>query len=388
MKFWLLAAIIILALPSLRYLWRHIAERMARRTLYGRRGPTNWRTPWGVPRSICALLLLGAIAAYLFTPHADALAGLPILGPLVSAALGGILLVMVVRGLAHGTIRPLTEHIFNRYDRRRDPWAYWASVVWNAAIGGFLFAIGITLIATAPRDAMAQRCNNFDGPPNDIIAACSGLLTLDGEDAAERAAWFAARGSAQFRLRAIPAAMADYRRSIKLDPVQRYTRYNLALTLIETRRTADALRELDRAVLIDPDHLDTRLRRAELYVQSGQPQRAIDDLTDFHRRRPIEPIPIAMRGTIYASLGKDAEASADFARARAIEPGNAIAVKGEAILACEAGDWRGAIPLLSVALEQYPGDRFLIALRAEAYRQVGDTAQANRDGAAMARATH
>lgn len=380
----LLALLAGLAFPSIRYLWRASVDGWERRKPFGRHRPPDWRTPWGMPRAIVTLSVLGGLAAFLFTPFADEIGAEPILYPVLTAACGALILTMVVRGLASGSIRPLSEQVFNRYQRDRHPMRFWASATWNSLVGGLVFAIGTMMVLSAPHDGRVARCLDHAERPRDSIAACGQLLAGKRGSVVQRAEWFDARGIALHRLHAIRPAMADYRRAIRLDPRQSHTHYNLALLQIDTGDLGGALYELDIAARLDPDHLDTRLRRAELYLHTARPQQAIDDLTDIHRRRPIEPIPIAMRGLIFAGQGKEAHARADFAAARAIEPGNPIAIKGDALLAMNAYDWPAAARHLTAALDRYPGDRWLLASRAAVYRHLDDVAGKPRDLAAIA----
>lgn len=375
-----------LSFAPIRYLWRAAGDRRARHGPYVRRRPTNWRTPWGTPRSILTLLPLAAAAAWLFTPAADDFGTGEVFWPALLALGGAAVLAMVRHGIFRGRMWPITGFDLATVRRDREPGWFWVSTVWNTLIGGLVLWIGVAIFLSAPHDARVAECVDDDDHPREQIAACSALLTSERGDTGDRADWFAARGSAHYRLRATQAAMADYRRSIRLDPNQRYTHYNLSLTLYDTRDLTGALREVDTAARLDPDDLDTRLRRTDLYLQTNQPQRAIDDLTDYHRRRPIEPLPIATRGLIHAMLRHEAPARADFAAARAIEPGNPVAIKGEAILALNAGDWPAAVRHLTAALERYPGDLWLLQLRSVAYFRMGDGLHANEDLAAIAAA--
>jgi hypothetical protein len=136
--------------------------------------------------------------------------------------------------------------------------------------------------------------------------------------------------------------------------------YQKAIQLQRDNRLGDALRELDKAVALDPDMASYRIARGNLYLLTGNPVLAILDYKEWTR---IDP----KSDSAYGELGKAFEANKDYdsaigaySTAISLDPRNSLYYYGRADSLQEKnklwdalGDYKEAVKLLTTSVK-YP----------------------------------
>jgi tetratricopeptide (TPR) repeat protein/predicted aspartyl protease len=120
-------------------------------------------------------------------------------------------------------------------------------------------------------DRAAEQAAAASAPPPDALN--------DADALARRAAGSVARGD-------FVRALADYDRACALDP--RSARYfsERAAVHLSLKQGADAAKDFDAAVRLDPANAGTRMQRAELRVESGDRDGALQDLATLDSTLP------------------------------------------------------------------------------------------------------
>jgi Flp pilus assembly protein TadD len=303
--------------------------------------------------NLTILVVLVALAGFIFTPAAAAFAHSPSFWPIVMIAIGGCALFSVLKGLATGRIEPLTRGFNNEYQREAQPKRFWASMTWNGTFAAMCFFGGFMGIGQESRHALEDRCYDArrEYSARESLTACNQLIGDWDRTNGNLAGLLAARGAAHYRLGETPAALADYGAALRADPKNANAYIGRGLIFLDTRK-------LDQAEA---------------------------DFSQAHILKPGEAMPLADRGMAYAWALDRPRAEQDFAAARAIDPSNLIVLHGEALLAMNAGDMNRAIDRLTRAVAISPDDRWSLSLRAAAYRQLGDDRKARVDVAAVRR---
>lgn len=141
-----------------------------------------------------------------------------------------------------------------------------------------------------------------------------------------------------------------------------------------------ALAEFDHALRLEPSGcyivFQTRYR---VYLDLGQPQKAIDDLTKAIAISPGAWHLYKERGQIYSILKKNDLAIADLTRANSLKPDEDLIYqrRGDCYMAC--GNYKKAIADYSAAIKLKPSELHYYALRADCYEKIGDLARAGAD---------
>jgi tetratricopeptide (TPR) repeat protein len=98
--------------------------------------------------------------------------------------------------------------------------------------------------------------------------------------------------------------------------------------LYRTGNWRGALRELDAALALDPEHFDALVHRALLYSELGEPERAIADAQRSIVSRPEHPGGFHALGRACLSNGELEAAINGFSRAVELDPRHADAYAG------------------------------------------------------------
>jgi tetratricopeptide (TPR) repeat protein len=176
-----------------------------------------------------------------------------------------------------------------------------------------------------------------------------------------------------------PHAMSDYSDAIRLDPNNSSARYNRGLVDEQFGDRSRAIADYGDAIRTQADNADAYLRRGLIFLDTGRFDQAVADFTRVHELRPKDPWALADRGISYAWKRDAQRAEQDFAAVRANDPSNAAVLRGEAVLALNAGDMATAIDRLTTALKRDPDDAWSLFMRARAYRQIGDIEKSRAD---------
>jgi Flp pilus assembly protein TadD len=294
-----------------------------------------------------AIIILGT-AFIAFTPAGKHLAQTPKFWPLVMIGCGGWALFTVARGFTKGQIEPFARGFHNSYQRETQPKRFWASMAWNSVFGCLClwlsFMIGRDASAEAVQDQCYNQHNKFSAPES--FKACTKLI-----EGRERLTYlsmgdaYVYRAIADERLGDRTRALADYTQAIRLDPTDDYA----------------------------------YLQRGLIFLDAMRLDQAVADFTRAHEIDPKTPWPLADRGMAYAWKNDRSRAEADFAEVRTVDRANIVVLRGQGVLAMNAGDLEAAVANFTGAVRQNPSDAWSIQMRADAYQQMGEFEKARQD---------
>jgi Flp pilus assembly protein TadD len=146
----------------------------------------------------------------------------------------------------------------------------------------------------------------------------------------------------------------------------------------------EALSACNELVRLRPKESEAYLSRGLVYLDGMNLGPAVADFTRAHELDPGSPWPLANRGISYAWKSDRQRAEEDFEAVRKLDPRNPVLLHGEAVLDMESGDLEDEIRQLNAGLARNPADAWSLQMRADAYQQRGDFAQARADRNALA----
>jgi tetratricopeptide (TPR) repeat protein len=111
--------------------------------------------------------------------------------------------------------------------------------------------------------------------------------------------------------------------------------------LIHLKRPKDGLASYDRALTLDPNHVDVLINRSAALEGLGRPQEALGDVERALAARPDDPGAWNNKGTILKSLGRIDEACDAYQKSLAIAPNDAEARTNYAMALFLKGDLSG-----------------------------------------------
>ena len=388
-RVWLLVVIAMVAIAPGRYFYQYIAASPLRRDITQPSEDLSWRTSAGLVRSLAILAALAALAVFIFTPTAGQFARSPSFLPILMVGLGGWALYTVPRGLATGQVEPFVRGFNDTFTRDSQPRRYWASLTWNGLLGCLCIGLAYPMYSDMRGQQAEARCYYHDKgiSPQDRVAACNALIGRREGSADERADALAGRASAYFRIGDYHRALIDNSNSIRLEPGQSYVRYNRALVYEAIGDRPRAVADYSEAIRLSPDDADAYLNRGLIFLDTSEYEKARADFTRAHELDPKDAWALANRGMTYAWRNDRARAEADFEAARLIDPSNPVVLRGEGLLAMNAGQFRPAVDRLTESLEVDPQNAWALALRAEAYRLLGEHEKASADRKAVRKLT-
>jgi len=129
-----------------------------------------------------------------------------------------------------------------------------------------------------------------------------------------------ARGTLHFRNDNLPAARADVERAMRINP--NFSRAYLLRSFISAAegRTNQAIEDLRLLVQNDPGNADLQLQLASYYVLDQRPRKAIEIYNEVIEADAKNSRALRARGDALLSIGKHADAVADYDKAIAIQP--------------------------------------------------------------------
>jgi tetratricopeptide (TPR) repeat protein len=176
----------------------------------------------------------------------------------------------------------------------------------------FFIKEGVDLASLAPPPGSAPA-------PQPVVAAPPPPLQVTPEEEMGDAALAAGNDDEAIRLftQAINAPMKTPR--LYYDYISRGVAY------LKKDMTAEAMQDFGEALKLKPEDLDARFRRAGLYVQQKQYEKAIEDYTtyldnDKDAMDPNRAMALRLRGFSYNTLQQDVKAGADYMAACMINP--------------------------------------------------------------------
>ncbi|MHC4645145.1 MAG: tetratricopeptide repeat protein [Planctomycetota bacterium] len=136
-------------------------------------------------------------------------------------------------------------------------------------------------------------------------------------------------------------------------PDNRLDQLALALLKIEQKDFIEAQQQLDRLRTEEPNSLTIAAVQIKLFIRQGQTDQALllcNELVDKIASAPA----YILRGRTYATLGDSNEASEDFERATAVEPGNVYAWAAKSDFYRSIGRFNEAISSIRQAMSLEP----------------------------------
>lgn len=154
---------------------------------------------------------------------------------------------------------------------------------------------------------------------------------------------------------------------------------------------ADALRDFDQALSLDPDFTDVLLRRASQRSQLGDEVGALADIDRAVRSRQHDPAILETRAYFYLATGDAQRAAADFDAALALrgpdDPDMYAVYHNRGLYEFENGDYASAIDHFSLSIASGADATALsYEYRGQAYLAVGDAERALADFTVLAEA--
>lgn len=364
------------AVDPARYIYRHIKHAPERRDITQPPEDLSWRTQRKFALNAGLLALLAASTVFVFTPQARWFAGSVYFLPTLLTAFGTFALHAAAHGLLSGSVSPLVRGLSGHYSRAEQPGRFWASLIYNAVLGGALLAMAPLAYA----DGKRSRCIDGAGNPEDALEACSALLDGGGMSPADRRDALLARGKRHAEAGNYEQAMLDLERAIRLDNTEPEAFYQRGLLYAKRGHEQLAHEDFNSAILLDPDHAPARLARGVLYLNQGDPWAACEDLDRADAVDPDNVWILANRAVAQAWLEDLPAARRDLEAARAIEPGNRIVIAGDAILAYQEGRLRAALAHLDKLTEIDPDDSWTKEFRARVAREADPQAAGRVNG--------
>lgn len=169
------------------------------------------------------------------------------------------------------------------------------------------------------------------------------------------------QGVERFKLGDYNGAAVHFQQALKTNPRNADAHYNLGALYHrygETNRDpnllATAEREYQQALLLDPNHADTRRGYTTLLVETNRAAEAYASLQQWAQHNPNSPNPRIELARLYQLSGDKNSAEQLLAQAMQIDPNNASTWTGIARLREESGDYSAAMASYQRAVQLNP----------------------------------
>lgn len=165
---------------------------------------------------------------------------------------------------------------------------------------------------------LRNRLDTFSGPVKlwtDAIRKEHGSGTF-----VERA--YHNRGIAYLEKKHYAEAMRDFNRAIAIDPRDADAYLGRGVVLSRTNHEHEAIAQFDRAISIDPRYAEAYAKRCFAKMLLNQPSSALGDCRTAVKLNPVHREAFINLGVIYEALGRNREALASYRRAIKIDPGD------------------------------------------------------------------
>lgn len=204
------------------------------------------------------------------------------------------------------------------------------------------------------------------------VAMLEPLVPVDPENAVFRGLL----AQAHRGLKNFPRAVRLYREAVAASPADSEARYNLAVTLQEAGRPAEALVAIVESIQRDPRRPEAHSVLGIALAAAGKPAAALAEFDLAVRLDPRNPAAHNNRGNVLRPLGRLSEAEAAYRRAIALAPAYAEPWNGLGALEVERSNPAAALPFFEKALALAPAYHEARLNRGIALETLGDTRQA------------
>lgn len=273
-----------------------------------------WR--YLIPAVIVAFVLL------LLTPAGKPLVHSQYLMPVMMIGIGGYALFTVARGFTGGAIAPFVRGFSRSYERASEPKRFWASMAWNAMLGGLCLWVAFMAGGEMSAREVQDRCYNANRTysAEQAVWACSQMIerrtSLRNWTMADA---YLGRGLAYQRLKDPRHAIADYSRAIGLQPNDFGAWFDRGTAYAQLNQQRLAIADFSAAIRLKRDP-QAYLDRGYLYGHVGDRQSAIDDFTQVINLTPDRALAYYFRALAYRDMGDTERATSDFGMAFRLDP--------------------------------------------------------------------
>jgi tetratricopeptide (TPR) repeat protein len=151
--------------------------------------------------------------------------------------------------------------------------------------------------------------------------------TISGQSASD-AQGYAARGQALAKSGKTEEALAEFDRALKLDPYHVQALYGRGLIHQAGKQHEQAIADFTAANGLTPQRVEPLLARATSYLAIDKAKEAASDLDEAVQADPSSAQAWSARGVTYERLGDKAKAFASYGRALALRPKDEAARSG------------------------------------------------------------
>jgi len=203
-------------------------------------------------------------------------------------------------------------------------------------------------------------------------------------------AWFN-RATAKLLIADTLGALSDYSTTIKVNPFHAAAYARRGAVNAELSRNHLALADLNKAIELDSLTPDFYFTRAIVQYNLNKYQNSIDDLTKALRLNPNYQIALFNRAIISYQAGNSDSAIDDLTRLMAINSQNVLVPYYRGSIYLDKGEATRSIDDFTLAISLFPDFANAYLLRADAKKQLGYLADAEKDyrkGQALANKFH
>lgn len=136
---------------------------------------------------------------------------------------------------------------------------------------------------------------------------------------------------------------------------------------------------LTEALRMKPKMVECYINRALARLKKNNLRGAMSDYDTALEISPNSFMAHYNRGLLRSQVGDDNRAIEDFDYVLSLEPGNIMALFNRGVLLDRTGDYKGAIRDYSKVIDKFPNFWTGLQYRAKCYRQLGQTAKAEKD---------
>jgi tetratricopeptide (TPR) repeat protein len=186
----------------------------------------------------------------------------------------------------------------------------------------FLTIAAVASISAEPRITQSTDPNEFDCVMNqgaDVIASCTAAIESGKRSSIELAGLFYCRANVYQDRHENTLAIADFSRSIRLDP-NSLAYFGRAFAYTEEKDYSRAIADYSEVIRVHPKSSDAFYNRALAHDARKDYAHAIADYSESIRLGLPIPDGFYLRGQAEAKLGQTGASKADIARALSIDP--------------------------------------------------------------------
>ncbi len=133
----------------------------------------------------------------------------------------------------------------------------------------------------------------------------------------------AGRGRSYLMAGSLQNALADYSRAIQFSPKSEWLYIERGHVYLNLGNTKAAISDLDKAIQLSPNDARAHNNRGLAYRKAGDLDKAYSDYTNAIRLNPVYAIAFANRGYLDAARGRKASAIEDLQMSLMLDPANA-----------------------------------------------------------------